>query len=73
MSDSIEPVLADMGYAYPFGIGHGKTYWNRRDNGKEAFAEMFSATINNQESLEQIKYFFPKSYEIFLEILEVIE
>jgi SPP1 gp7 family putative phage head morphogenesis protein len=73
ISDMFEPVLADMGYAYPFGIGHGKTYWNRRDNGKEAFAEMFSATINNQESLEQIKYFFPKSYEIFLEILEVIE
>jgi hypothetical protein len=49
--------------------GHKKAYWKTITVGKEAFAEMFSATIMNPESLEQIKYYFPKSYEIFEEII----
>ena len=57
---------------HPFAAGHKKKnphYWENRDNGKEAFAEMFSATVINPRSLEQIKRFFPESYQIFLEIL----
>ena len=72
ISDMFEPVM-DNSNSYPFGVGHGSSYWNNRDNGKEGFAEMFSAMVNNHESLEQIKRFFPKSYEIFIEMLGVIE
>jgi SPP1 gp7 family putative phage head morphogenesis protein len=51
-------------------MGHGKSYWKSHEAGVEAFAEMFDATVNNPESLEQIKNYFPKSYDIFLEILK---
>lgn len=71
ISDMFEPVMSEQ-CSYPFGVGHGIDYWEKRDNGKEGFAEMYSATVNNPKSLEQIKRFFPKSYKIFLEILEVI-
>ena len=70
ISDMFEPV---MNLSYPFGVGHGKKYWKNRDNGKEGFAEMFSAELNNPESLEQIKKFFPESYKIFREMLEVVK
>lgn len=70
ISDMFEPV---MNLSYPFGVGHGKKYWKNRDNGKEGFAEMFSAEVNNPESLEQIKKFFPESYKIFREMLEVVK
>ena len=56
-----------------FVIGRGFNYRKKRDNGKEGFAEMYSATVNNPDSLEQIKRFFPKSYKIFLEMLEVVQ
>ena len=72
ISDMFEPVMSKE-CAYPFGVGHGANYWKTRDNGKEGFAEMYSATVNNPESLEQIKYFFPKAYKIFLEMLEVVK
>ena len=51
---------------------HGRKYWKEDpDNlSKEAFAEMFQAVICSPESLEQIKRYFPKSYEIFEEIIE---
>ena len=70
ISGMFEPV---MNRGYPFGVGYGKNYWKKRDNGKEAFAEMFSAEVNNPESLEQIKKFFPESYKIFREMLEVVK
>ncbi len=70
ISDMFEPA---MSRAYPFGVGHGTRYWKGRDNGKEGFAEMFSAEVNNPESLEQIKNFFPESYKIFKEMLEVVK
>lgn len=72
ISDMFEPIMSDK-RAYPFGIGHGTIYWKNRDNGKEGFAEMYSAMVNNQESLEQIKRFFPESYKVFLEIMEVVK
>lgn len=72
ISDMFEPVMSN-GCSYPFGIGHGSNYWKNRDNGKEGFAEMFSASVNNPDSLEQIKHFFPESYKIFLEMLEVVQ
>lgn len=72
ISDMFEPVMSNK-CSYPFGVGHGSAYWKNRNNGKEGFAEMYSATVNNLDSLEQIKRFFPKSYKIFLEMLEVVQ
>ena len=70
ISDMFEPV---MPFSYPFSTGHGTGYWVGRDNGKEGFAEMYSAMVDNPESLEQIKRFFPKSFKIFQEILGVVK
>ena len=57
------------------GYGHGKTYWSKglgKDDhlATEAFAEMTAATMTNIESLETIKRYLPKSYEIYEEMLE---
>ena len=72
ISDMFEPVMPPA-CAYPFGIGHGASYWKNRDNGKEGFAEIYSAMVSNPESLEQIKLFFPESFNIFQEMLEVTD
>ena len=45
-------------------------YWDSISVGTEAFAEMFDAAVNNPESLVEIKRYFPKSYELFEEIME---
>lgn len=59
------------------GIGHGATYWKgfTRDGvseglATEAFAEMLDSAVANAESLEMIKKYLPKSYKVFLEMLE---
>lgn len=61
------------------GIGHGGSYWTKRtQNGiewglaTEAFAEMTSATMASQKSLETIKKYLPKSYAVYEEMLELI-
>lgn len=72
ISDMFEPIMPES-CDYPFGIGHGSSYWKNRDNGKEGFAEMYSAVVNNPESLEQIKRFFPESFKIFQEMLGVVK
>ncbi len=68
ISDMIEGATTQI-IDYPLGAGHGHDYWNGRDNGKEAFAEMYSAMVAEPESLEQIKKYFPNAYNTFLEIL----
>lgn len=59
------------------GIGHGKTYWKDRTYdgladglATEAFAEMIDSTFASPESLEMIKKYLPKSYGVFLEMIE---
>lgn len=71
ISDMFEPSMTTTDY--PFGIGHGRGYWSTGKNAKEAFAEIYSARVNNQGSYEQIKKYFPKSVEIFEEMLKVIK
>lgn len=71
VSDMIEGASQTAG-DYPLGSGHGQSYWQGRDNGKEAFAEMFAATTCNPDSLGAIKKVFPNAYKTFLEILEAI-
>lgn len=70
VSDMFESMCTEI--SRPGGMGHGIYYWVRRnrDTGIEAFAEMFSATVSNPKSLQNIKKYFPKSYDIFLEIIE---
>lgn len=72
ISDMFEPIMSEK-CAYPFGVGHGTNYWRIRDNGKEGFAEMYSAMVDNPESLEQIKRFFPESFKIFQKMLGVVK
>lgn len=50
--------------------GHSKDYWGSVNVGVEAFAEMFSATVRNGKDLIGIKKYFPKSYELFLEMMD---
>lgn len=51
--------------------GHGSEYWDReRHCCTEIFAEMFSATLCNWKSAEQIVRFFPEAYDTFLEIVK---
>ena len=72
ISDMFEPVMSDK-CAYPFGVGHGTDYWKSRNNGKEGFAEIYSAVVDNPESLEQVKRFFPESFKIFWEMIGVVK
>lgn len=72
ISDMFEPIMP-KDLHHPFGVGHGSSYWNNRDNGKEVFAEIYSALVNNKGSLEQIKKYFPKTYKIFIEMMGVIK
>ncbi len=58
------------------GWGHGNSYWKNGDwtLATEAFAEMYDSTVTNPESLETIKQYLPKSYELFVEMLgEIIK
>ena len=54
-----------------FGSGHAKSYAAGNEHtSTEFFAEAYSAKMCNPESLELIKRYFPKSYDVFEEILE---
>ena len=55
-------------------MGHGASYWKKDKDmlPTEAFAEFTSATFSNPESLEAIKEWFPESYKVYLDMLEVI-
>lgn len=64
--------LENYGISYPFGVGHDNSYWRRPFNGNEygnvaveGFAEMFSATATQNQSLSAIKEFLPESYAMF--------
>ena len=55
---------------FNLGFGHRKEYWEVTPVSIEAFAEFTSSTVVNPGSLKLIKEVFPKSYEIYLEILD---
>jgi hypothetical protein len=71
VSDMLEG--AGIGVDYPLGVGHGKKYWKNRDNGKEIFAEMLAAEVACPESLECMKEYFPETYKVFRQMLEVMK
>ena len=78
VSDLFEQYMIDNYKTnYPFGIGHGNNYWKRDKPetpyvslGMEGFAEMYSATVTQNQSLPMIKELFPKSYAMFERMLE---
>lgn len=72
LSDMLEGALP-FNTGKPLGIGHKAGYWHGRDNGREIFAEMFSASVNNPESLKLIKEHFPETYTVFLKMMEEIK
>lgn len=62
---------AGIGKAFPLGVGHGLSYWQNRDNGKEIFAEIISAEAAHPESLKAIRDYFPKTYQVYLDMMKV--
>lgn len=72
LSDMLEGALP-FNTGKPLGVGHKAGYWHGRDNGREIFAEMFSASVNNPESLKLIKEHFPETYTVFLKMMEEIK
>ena len=53
------------------GYYHENKYWREAETlPTEAFAHMFCATIQSPESLALIKKYFPKSYEMFEEMID---
>ena len=62
-----------------FYFGHSTRYWKdgiiagiNNNLATEAFAEMFSATFANPESLKIIQKYLPNSYKVFLEMLDYL-
>ena len=45
-----------------------KDYWQDHSVGCEAFADMYEASVTNKSGVTLIKKYFPKSYNIFIEI-----
>lgn len=70
ISDMFDGITAGKVWGYTQHSYSTKNYWKKHEVGNEAFAEMFDATINNSKSLKRIKEYFPKSYEIFEEIIK---
>lgn len=82
-ADVSDMVEAATNGGLSLGFGHGKGYWTTKEYGgnkkvanghaeAEFFAESTSATINNPESLAQIKKYFPESYKIYLKMVDDI-
>lgn len=62
-----------MGYGHDpgyFGIASAINY---EKVATEAFAEMYSAYMTDNESLKKIQIHFPRTYDMFLEMLEAIK
>ena len=70
ISDMFDGITNGKVWGYTQHSYSTKNYWKTHGVGSEAFAEMFDATINNSKSLKRIKDYFPKSYEIFEEIIQ---
>ena len=57
---------------FNLGVYHEKKYWNDDSLAKEAFTEMFSASILDKNATELIKKYFPESYNVYRDIIKEI-
>lgn len=71
LSDMFEQFSLEHGGSdYPFGVGHGKDYWNRYGAlEKETFAEITAALIANGDSLMVIQKYLPNVYDAYIDML----
>jgi hypothetical protein len=57
-------------FTHPFGVGHKTSYQQDATNLPiESFAEFYSATVTQCDSLKGIQDLLPESYKFFLEML----
>lgn len=71
----LSDLLSSLGYSYPLGVGHAKSYWKRSGDSAretEAWANLTSATMNNPEAEKLIKKYFPTTVQKFHEALKGI-
>lgn len=69
VSDIWDGATNGKAYAYSAHSVMDKEYWNKVSVGNEGFAEIFEAEIVNPKGLLLIKKYYPKSYDIYREIL----
>lgn len=79
MTDAQKADLSDIfggatGNKVNGGWGHRAAYWDGQNMAlaKEAFAEFYSAHISNPESLAVLRQYFPKSAQVFEDIIDAI-
>ncbi|MEB3364922.1 hypothetical protein SDC49_25985 [Lactobacillus sp. R2/2] len=54
----LSDIMSGLGFEYPLGVGHSRSYWRRAGKSgraTEAWAELTAATINNPGSEKIIK------------------
>lgn len=80
MTDAQKADLSDIfggatGNKVNGGWGHRASYWDSGNQAlaKEAFAEFYSASMSNPDSLALLKQYLPKSAGIFEDIIDAIE
>ena len=55
---------------YPFGGGHGLSYWKYTSPAEEGFAEIFAAVMTNDtDALRAFEKFTPKTLKYFFELM----
>ena len=70
MSDTFEGYFKHV--EFPFGSGHGRSYWGIAPflKNTEAFANMFSSYIEGGESMQLYKKYMPEATKVFEEMLK---
>lgn len=61
----------DRSFAYPFGIGHEESYFDKQGNlALEAFAEITESIVTSPGALKLIEAFLPNAYQTYYLILK---
>lgn len=58
--------------SYPFGVGHGKSYWDDEKGATEFFAEVLDGKAANPASMERMRKYFPNAVMVVEDILKEI-